>query len=120
MSYYKTLKLDTNTWDLVLDGQGFIAVATDGEAVAQDVASACLVFFGECYFDNTLGIPWKQNVLGHSPTPGYIAQKMQTEARKLAIVDQAVANVFFDKSTRKTTGTIRVTDIYGNTAQATL
>ncbi|ELX9578566.1 hypothetical protein SLJ66_001935 [Escherichia coli] len=120
MSYYKTLKLDTSTWDLVLDGQGNIAIATDSEAVAQDVASACLVFYGECYFDNTLGIPWKQNVLGHAPTPGYIAQKMQTEAKKLAIVDQAVASVFFDKSTRNTTGTIRVTDIYGNTAQATL
>jgi hypothetical protein len=53
MSYYKTLKLDTSTWDLMLDGQGNIAIATDSEAVAQDVASACLVFYGECYFDNT-------------------------------------------------------------------
>jgi hypothetical protein len=45
---------------------------------------------------------------------------MQSEALKLPIVDQALANVFFDKNTRNMRGTIRVTDINGNTAQATL
>ncbi|MGC6389640.1 hypothetical protein ACMV8I_18545 [Ewingella sp. S1.OA.A_B6] len=117
---YKTLQLDTDTWDLVLDGQGNIAIATDGYAVAQDVASACLVFSGECYYDNTLGIPWKEEVLGARPTAGYIAKKMEAEAKKLPIVNQALATVFFDKSTRKTRGAIRVTDTNGNQSQVTL
>ncbi len=117
---YKTMKLDVDTWDLMLDGNGNIAIAEDSYAVAQDVASACLVFSGECYYDNTLGIPWKEDVLGTRPTPGYIAQKMQAEAKKLPVVDLAIASVFFDSATRTTRGTIRVTDINGNTAQATL
>jgi hypothetical protein len=117
---YKTMQLDTGTWDLMLDGSGNLAIADEPYAVAQDVASACLVFSGECYYDNTLGIPWKSDVLGKKPSPGFIAQKMQTEAKKLPIVDQALATVFFDKNTRTTRGTIRVTDVNGNTSQATL
>ena len=114
------MQLDTSTWDLTTDGNGFMAVAEGTYAVAQDVASCELVFFGECYYDNTLGIPWKTEALGKRPSPGFIAQKMQTEALKLPIVDQALASVFFDKNTRTTRGTIRVTDINGNITQATL
>lgn len=117
---YRTLQLDTASWDLTLDGSGNLAIANDSYAVAQDVASACLVFSGECYYDNTLGIPWKTDVLGKKPSAGYIAQKMQAEALKLPIVDQALASVFFDKNTRSIRGAIRVTDINGNEAQAIL
>ncbi|MDZ9097550.1 hypothetical protein SND70_16010 [Escherichia coli] len=97
-----------------------MAIAEESYSVAQDVASACLVFSGECYYDNTLGIPWKAEVLGRRPSPGFIAQKMQAEALKLPVVEDALASVFFDKNTRTTRGTIRVTDINGNIAQATL
>ncbi|EKN5965012.1 hypothetical protein DVQ09_21130 [Yersinia enterocolitica] len=117
---YRTLMLDPDTWDLMLDGDGNLAIADGGYAVAQDVASACLVFSGECYYDNTLGIPWKEEVLGSRPSPGFIAQKMQNEALKLPVVEQAIANVFFDKNTRATRGTIRVTDVNGNISQANL
>lgn len=117
---YRTLQLDTETWDLTLDGNGNLAIANDEYATAQDVASACLVFSGECYYDNTLGIPWKTDVLGKRPSAGFIAQKMQAEAKKLPIVKDAKAVVFFDRKTRTTRGTIRVTDIDGNTAEATL
>lgn len=117
---YKTIQLDTDTWDLMLDGQGNIAIATDSYAVAQDVASACLVFNGECYYDNTLGIPWKEDVLGLRPTAGYISKKMEGEAKKLTIVDQAIATIFFDKNTRTTRGKILVTDINGNQSQVSL
>lgn len=116
---YTTMKLD-ESWDLALDGDGNLAIATDSEAVAQDVASACMVFSRECWFDSTLGIPWKESVLGNQFTPGFIAQKMQTEAKKLPVVDQAVASVFFNKGTRRVTGTIRVTDITGSSTQVTL
>lgn len=117
---YRTLKLDTTSWDLTLDGNGDLAIADDSYSVAQDVASACLVFSGECYYDKTLGIPWKSEVLGKKPSPGFIQQKMQEEALRLPVVDKAVAAVFFDRATRSTRGTIRVTDINGNPAQVTL
>lgn len=117
---YRNMQLDTSTWDLMLDGSGNLAITDGSLSVAQDVASSCLVFSGECYYDTTLGIPWKAEVLGKRPTPGFIQHKMQAEARKLPIVDQAMASIFFDKTTRTMRGAIRVTDIYGNTAQANL
>lgn len=117
---YRTLKLDATTWDLTFDSNGNIAIADSGYSAAQDVASACLVFTGECYYDNTLGIPWKDEVLGQRPTAGYIARKMESEAKKLTIVDQALATVFFDKDTRQVRGVIRITDTDGNQSQAIL
>lgn len=117
---YKTMQLDVSTWDLTLDGSGNIAIADESYSVAQDVASACLVFSGECYYDTTLGIPWKTDVLGKRPTPSFIQQKLRSEALKLPVVTQAVTSVFFDKNTRSMRGNIRVTDINGNIAEATL
>lgn len=117
---FATAKLDTSSWDLTLDGFGNIAVATSSEAVAQESASACLVFYGECYYDNTLGIPWDAQVLGKPPSTVYIAQKMQNEAKKLPIVDQAICTVYFDRETRSARGRMLLTDTEGNTAQVNL
>ncbi|SFN29734.1 hypothetical protein SAMN05216516_10524 [Izhakiella capsodis] len=116
---YRNMQLNTSTWDLMLDGNGYLAVADGAYSVAQDVASSCLVFAGECFYDNTLGIPWKTDVMGKRPSAGFIAQKMQEEAKKLSVVDEALASIFFDKTTRTVRGTIRVTDKDGNVAQAT-
>lgn len=117
---YSTMKLDPQTWDLTLDGAGNIATATAEEAMAQDAASACLVFYGECYYDNSLGIPWDSQVLGKRPSNVYIAQKMQNEALKLPVVKQALCTVYFDRETRSVRGTIRVTDEAGNEGQVTI
>ena len=52
-----TLYLDPQSWDLVLDTAGNIALAKDPYAKAQDVASACRLFAGELYDDTEKGIP---------------------------------------------------------------
>lgn len=116
---YTTLKLD-KTWDVSVDGAGNLAIASGPESLAQDVASACGVFSGECWYDNTLGIPWKEDVLGKHPTAGFVAQKLQNEARKLAVVRDALATVALDKSARRLRGILCVTDNEGNEVQLTL
>jgi hypothetical protein len=68
MTLYNTLLLDRTEWDLVLDAQGNIAMASTPYALAQDVASAIKLFIGECYYDVTRGIPYWQNILGQFPT----------------------------------------------------
>lgn len=62
-----TLLLDLSAWDLVLDSSGNIALASEPYSLAQDVASACRTFLGECFFDDTLGVPYFQKVLGKTP-----------------------------------------------------
>lgn len=62
-----TLLLDTVAWDLVLDAAGNIALARPPYATAQDVASALRLFLGECWYDDTRGIPYFEEILGHTP-----------------------------------------------------
>jgi hypothetical protein len=62
-----TLLLAVDTWDLCLDAAGNIAMATPPYALAQDVASAIRTFLGECYYDDTIGVPYQAQILGHQP-----------------------------------------------------
>lgn len=62
-----TLLLDRKLWDLVVDSSGNIALASEPYQIAQDVASACRTFRGECWFNTTIGVPYFKQVLGHFP-----------------------------------------------------
>lgn len=107
-------------WDIKLDESGNIAVLSGAEAVAMDVACACQVFLGECYYDNTLGIPYQTNVLGKKFSGSYLAQKLKAEALKITGVSEAVATVLINRGTRKVSATIRVTDNDGNAIEVTV
>lgn len=63
MTTYSTFLLDQSQWDLVLDANGNIAMASPPYALAQDVASAVRTFLGEVYYDTTQGI-WSTDVNG--------------------------------------------------------
>jgi len=67
-----TLYLLPDTWDLVLDSSANIAMATNNYSLAQDAASAIKTFYGEAYYDTTLGIPYKTLILGENPPLEYI------------------------------------------------
>ena len=60
-----TMKLTTD-WDLDLDGSNNLATVDGREAIAQNVATTCLVWRGEYYWDTTFGVPYK-NILGEQP-----------------------------------------------------
>lgn len=77
---YKTLLLDTAAWDLVLDSNGNIALASPPYSVAQDVASACRLFLGELWYDTSQGVPYWQQFLGLNPTSAQIAQGFNAAA----------------------------------------
>ncbi len=64
---FKTLLLDRTKWDLVLDSNGNIAVASPPYALEQDVASAIQLFLGELWYDTTRGVPYFENILGQLP-----------------------------------------------------
>lgn len=67
VSQYKTLLLDRTVWDLVLDSNGNIALASPPYALEQDVASAVRLFLGELWYDTTKGIPYFEEILGQLP-----------------------------------------------------
>jgi hypothetical protein len=116
-SGYNTLLLDQTVWDLVLDASGNIAVATPPYAVAQDVATACRTFLGEVYYDTTLGVPWRQMILGKLPPLNFIKQQLVTAALTVPGVTNPV--VYFSSFTnRKLSGQVQFIDPTGATQAA--
>lgn len=60
------LKLDTDTWDIVVEGGDLVLV--DGvAAVAQGVSFALRFFLGEWYLDESQGIPYFTEILVKNP-----------------------------------------------------
>lgn len=100
MAGYATLLLDTAEWDLVIDASGNIALATPPYSLAQDSASAIKTFSdggpnftGEVYFDDTLGVPWLTQILGHAPSLPLLKQQFADAAMTVPGVASATAYV---------------------------
>lgn len=110
----KTLLLGVNTWDLLLDASGNIAIASDPYSQAQDAASACRTFSdsrangsGECWYNTTLGVGYNA-MLGRAPNIPLIKAKMVSQA--LRVPGVASAKVFITGiADRRVTGQIQVT-----------
>lgn len=110
----KTLLLDTSAWDLVLDAAGNIAVANDPYARAQDVASAIRLFFGECWFDTTRGVPYFSEILGHAPPVAIFEDYMVRAALTVPGVVSAECTIA-SADNRKITGVVTFTSDDGET-----
>ena len=112
-----TLLLDTVLWDLVVDSDGNIAVATPPYSQAQDAASAIRTFAGEVYYDTTLGIDYTQ-ILGQLP-PIALIKKLFIDAA-LTVPGVVSADVFLNELTNRTiSGQVQITNTEGQTAAAT-
>lgn len=59
-----TLFLMPDTWDLTLDNNGNIAIATSTYQQAQDICSACRTMVKDMYYSQTEGIPYLEKILG--------------------------------------------------------
>ncbi len=103
-----TLLLDRTSWDLVVDANGNIAVATEPYSLAQDAASAILTWLGECYWDTTVGVPWLTQILSRTVPLSLIKQQLIEAA--LTVPDVASAQVFLNSidSSRILTGQVQV------------
>ena len=115
----KTLLLDPDTWDLVLDASGNIAVASEPYSIAQDVASACRLFAGELYYDGSKGVPYFDQVLGRRPDPSLFNSLMEAAALTVPGVTEA-KSYFSGLVDGSITGQIQVTDINGDTTVVNL
>jgi hypothetical protein len=76
-----TLLLGTQTWDLLLDAAGNIAVAAEPYAFSQDAASACRTFLGEVWWDTTLGVDYLGAILGKNPPPALLKATLEEQAQ---------------------------------------
>ena len=109
-----TLLLDTVAWDLVLDSNGNIALASPPYAVAQDVSSAIRTFLGEVWYDTNLGVPYWQELLGN-PFISSVASSA-ISAAVLQVPGVANASVVVSSVTDRTvSGQVQFTTTSGET-----
>lgn len=76
----KTLLLDNTLWDLCRDAAGNIAVASDPYQRAQSVANAIKLFAAELWYDDSKGVPYFTQILGHAPPPQVFRDYMTAAA----------------------------------------
>lgn len=104
-----TLYLDPQSWDLVLDAAGNIAMAKDPYAKAQDVASACRLFSGELYYDTEKGIPYFEETLGKKQSFALYRHRLIQAA--MTVPGVAAADVEMDQmNDRVLSGRLKFTD----------
>lgn len=115
----RTLFLLPGTWDLELDASGNIAVASDVYQQAQDIASACRTFLRDVYYDQALGIPYFENVLGQHGFPLSLF-KMNLEDAAKSIPGVVSANAQLRLSGRVASGSILFTNEDNQTGQINL
>lgn len=103
-----TLLLDPAGWDLCLDASGNIALAQAPYAMAQDIASAARLFAGECWYDQTRGVPYFRDILGQRPPLTLF--KGELNAAALTVPGVAQARTFFSANRgREVQGQIHAT-----------
>lgn len=74
-----TTPTQTGGWDLFLDSSNNLALVTQANELAQDVASAVRTFLGECWYDFTLGVPYFQQIfVGHRVSLQFVKQALAT------------------------------------------
>jgi hypothetical protein len=103
-----TFYLDPVAWDLVVGADGNFVMATDGYAIAQDVASAVRCFAGECWYDTTQGVPYREDILGKRPASVYL----KNQIKRAALTVPGVTGVAFNNlalNSRGLSGQILVT-----------
>lgn len=115
-----TLLLDRTTWDLLLDHDGNIAVASSAYAIGQDISSAVRVFQGECYYNTDAGLSYLGNILGKNQSLSVFQAQAEQEAAGVPEVAEArclVSSLSYD---RVLSGAILFTTTDGTTSNVGL
>lgn len=113
ISGIRSLLLDEN-WDLAVSNRGDLAVIGEPIRQAQDVATRCRTFRGECVYAQAQGIPYFADVLGKTPPDALVRDYIHRESLEVPGVQEAYVT-FAGLEGRKLTGDIRITDSEGNT-----
>ncbi len=101
--------LDPETWDLVVDANGNIAMCDQQYEVVQNVCCATRLWRGEDIFRPLRGIPYDVDVLGNSVIAANLDTIYKAEAEQVTGVSSVETQLYFESQTRKITGSLLVT-----------
>lgn len=118
-----TLQLDYGNWDLDVDARGSWATIGSstpksdqtgpGMRLAQDVATRCLSWRGEVYYDTTQGLRY-ETIMGETPNMALLQSSFNTEALKVPECRTALVDFTFTGGSRRVlSGNLTVADFNG-------
>ena len=110
-----TLQLSIDNWDLQLDANGNLIIATPPYSTAQDVASAVRTFLGEVFFDQSLGVPYTQQIFNQIVPLSVLQSGIEAAALTVPGVLTATA-VIQTFENRQVSGQVLITDSDGNSS----
>jgi len=115
----RSLAIDQDTWDLMLDSSGQIAVTSGAYAIAQNVANATRLFTNDAWYDRQRGIPHFLLELGHKPSLSVVRNRFRQAA--LSVEGVIDADVQIEGITdREMTGSIELTLATGEVADVAI
>ena len=111
-----TLLLNPDSWDLLVDINGNIAVAGEPYRLAQDVACAIKTFNNDLWYNKTYGIPYFDSIFGKNPPLSLVADYLQRAVLSVPDVIKAKAIIEdLNRETRVLSGVVLITDANGIT-----
>lgn len=113
-----TMELNPGNWDLMLDAYGNMALAAAPYSLEQDVSSAIRTFLGEGWYDNTVGMPYFQSILGQYPPVALINKQVVQAALTVPGVISATS-VITTFTNRNISGTCSFIDENGASRNVT-
>ncbi|KMK23089.1 hypothetical protein ABW11_20990 [Pluralibacter gergoviae] len=108
----RSLYLNPDTWDIELNSSNNLSTVGNPYACAQDVATACSAFRGECIYQTGIGVPYNEKILGQNPGTGSVQTWLENEALRLPYIADARATIVAGEA-RVATGVIVITDRNG-------
>jgi len=111
----QTLLLDQLTWDVTVDIDGNIAIASLPYSAVQDACSAIRCFLGELWYDTSQGIPYLTAVFGQQPSLSFLKAAFANAALTVPAVASAQAFIT-GLANRTLTGQVQLTLVDGSTA----
>jgi hypothetical protein len=103
-----SMKLDESNWDLDLDANGDLATVHAEERIAQDVATACLLWRGESMWDETAGVPYQTLLGGLGNAVHLVNGYLRETAETVLDVEDADPGLEIDRRARTLTGEISI------------
>lgn len=95
---------------------GDFATVSGQDAVAQAITIRLRMFLGEVWLDESIGVPWIQEILGKNRDPVRVRQILSDEIAKIPDVLEVVGtDLVLDPQTRAFTVSYSVRTIYSTT-----
>lgn len=110
----QTLLLDLSAWDLTVDIDGNIAIASLPYSAVQDAASSIRLFLGELWYDTTQGVPYTQ-ILGQPANLSFLKRQFSDAALTVPAVVEAVTYIT-GLTNRGLSGQVQLTLVDGSNA----